>query len=157
MKRYADSIARQKRIRPPPGYSTSGSICRAFLEQHSPKKPGSGSAADYGSMAASPAQVSLGESNRAARKRRQGAGATTGTPAHKKAARGRKTGKRKLNGPLANVSRHFAQHDVGGNTPLKIPYGNKEVALALGARYGADGWYSPPGVDLSAFKEKGWL
>ena len=44
-----------------------------------------------------------------------------------------------------------------GNTPLKIPYGNKEVAQKLGARYGADGWYAPPGVDLSAFEEKGWL
>ena len=41
MKRYADSIARQKRIRPPPGYATSLSICRAFLEQHAPRKAGS--------------------------------------------------------------------------------------------------------------------
>ena len=40
-------------------------------------------------------------------------------------------------------------HDVGRNTPLRIPYGNKEVAQKLGARYGADGWYAPPGVDLS--------
>jgi DNA topoisomerase III len=40
---------------------------------------------------------------------------------------------------------------------LKIPYGNKEVALKLGARYDAGGWYAPWGVDLSAFKEKGWL
>jgi DNA topoisomerase III len=48
-------------------------------------------------------------------------------------------------------------HDVGRNTPLKIPYGNKEVAQKLGARYGADGWYAPPGVDLSGFKENGWL
>jgi hypothetical protein len=48
-------------------------------------------------------------------------------------------------------------HDVGRNTPLRIPYGNKEVAQKLGARYGADGWYAPPGVDLSAFKDNGWL
>jgi hypothetical protein len=34
MKRYAEIIARQKRIRPPPGYGSSGAICRAFLEQH---------------------------------------------------------------------------------------------------------------------------
>src|SRR5271166_6286463 len=38
MKRFADSIARQKRIKPPAGYATSGSICRAFLEQHAPRK-----------------------------------------------------------------------------------------------------------------------
>ena len=42
-------------------------------------------------------------------------------------------------------------------TPLRIPYGNKEVALKLGARYGSDGWYAPPGVDLSVFGERGWL
>jgi DNA topoisomerase-3 len=43
------------------------------------------------------------------------------------------------------------------STPLRIPYGNKEVALKLGARYGSMGWYAPPGVDLSAFGERGWL
>jgi hypothetical protein len=58
---------------------------------------------------------------------------------------------------LANASPRFAKHDVGGDRPLKIPYGNKEAALALGARYGAGGWYAPPGVDLSVFQEKGWL
>jgi len=42
-------------------------------------------------------------------------------------------------------------------TPLRIPYGNKEVAMKLGARYGSTGWYAPPGVDLSAFGERGWL
>jgi DNA topoisomerase-3 len=42
-------------------------------------------------------------------------------------------------------------------TPLRIPYGNKEVALKLGARYGSGGWYAPPGVDLSVFGERGWL
>ena len=157
MKRYADSIARQKRIRPPPGYATSLSICRAFLEQHAPRKAGSGRAADPGCTVASPAQVPSGESNRPSRKHRQGAGATAGGPAHKKAARGRKSGKRKLNGPLANASPRLALRNAGGNTPLKIPYGNKEVALELGARYDAGGWHAPPGVDLSAFKERGWL
>ena len=157
MKRYADSIARQKRIRPPPGYATSLSICRAFLEQHAPRKAGSRQASDPGCTMASPAQISSDVSNRPARKRRQGAGATAGGPAHKKAARGRKPGKSKLNGQLANASPRSARRDVGGNTPLKIPYGNKEVALELGARYAAGGWYAPPGVDLSAFREKGWL
>src|SRR5664280_3222279 len=42
-------------------------------------------------------------------------------------------------------------------TPLTIPYGNKEVALKLGARYGSAGWYAPPGIDLAAFGERGWL
>jgi DNA topoisomerase-3 len=42
-------------------------------------------------------------------------------------------------------------------TPLRIPYGNKDVALKLGARYRPSGWYAPPGVDLAIFGERGWL
>jgi hypothetical protein len=38
MKRFADSLARQKGIKPPAGYKASISICRAFLNQHAPKK-----------------------------------------------------------------------------------------------------------------------
>jgi DNA topoisomerase III len=40
-------------------------------------------------------------------------------------------------------------------TLLRIPHGNKEVALKLGARYGSTGWYAPLGVDLSAFGKRG--
>jgi DNA topoisomerase III len=50
-----------------------------------------------------------------------------------------------------------AQPNSVTGTPLRIPYGNKEIALKLGARYRSGGWYTPPGVDLSAFGERGWL
>jgi DNA topoisomerase-3 len=50
-----------------------------------------------------------------------------------------------------------AQPNSVTGTPLRIPYGNKDVAMKLGARYGSAGWYAPPGVDLSAFGERGWL
>jgi hypothetical protein len=40
---------------------------------------------------------------------------------------------------------------------VRIPYGNKDVAMKFGARYGSAGWYAPPGVDLSTFGERGWL
>jgi DNA topoisomerase-3 len=50
-----------------------------------------------------------------------------------------------------------AQPNSVTDTPLRIPYGNKEVALELGARYRSGGWYAPPGVDLSAFGARGWL
>jgi len=43
------------------------------------------------------------------------------------------------------------------DTPLQIPYGNKEAAQALGARYRAGGWYAPPGVSLDEFSRRGWL
>src|SRR5260370_33161458 len=38
MKRFAESLVRQKGIKPPPGYKTSISICRKFLNEHAPKK-----------------------------------------------------------------------------------------------------------------------
>src|SRR5438094_2885215 len=56
MKRFADSVARQKGIKPPPGYTKSGSICRAFLDRHAPKKAGGGRLGETGSKTPSPAQ-----------------------------------------------------------------------------------------------------
>jgi DNA topoisomerase-3 len=49
------------------------------------------------------------------------------------------------------------QRDAAANTPLRIPYGNKDAAQKLGARYAEGGWYAPPGVDLTEFKSNGWL
>lgn len=40
MKRFANSLARQKGIKPPAGYNTSIAICRKFLNEHAPKKGG---------------------------------------------------------------------------------------------------------------------
>lgn len=65
MKRFADSIARQKGIKPPVGYTKSGSVCRAFLEQHAPKKTESVDGNIVGGPEArtpSPAQLSFAES-----------------------------------------------------------------------------------------------
>jgi DNA topoisomerase III len=42
-------------------------------------------------------------------------------------------------------------------TPLNIPFGNKELAIHLGARYRTGGWFAPPGINLKPFQEKGWL
>ena len=50
-----------------------------------------------------------------------------------------------------------ARTDLETGTPLRIPYGNKDIAVELGARYAAEGWYAPPGVDLAVFRERGWL
>jgi len=44
-----------------------------------------------------------------------------------------------------------------GETPLRIPFGNKEAAIGLGARYRTGGWYAPSGSDLGPFRERGWL
>ena len=47
--------------------------------------------------------------------------------------------------------------NAGDGTPLKIPFGNKEVALRLGARYRTGGWFAPPGANLEPFRQNGWL
>jgi len=130
MKRFAVTLARQKRIGLPVGYATSASICRAFLDQHAPRK-------FQETTAAAPASEATPKSNKPARKRRKTRNWAAG------ASRRRQS----VAGDMAS----------GERTPLKIPYGNKELALKLGARYAAGGWYAPPGIDLAAFKQNGWL
>ena len=57
MKRFADSLARQKGVKPPPSYKTSISICRKFLSEHAPKKAGGETAGKPDSKPVSPAQM----------------------------------------------------------------------------------------------------
>jgi DNA topoisomerase III len=61
MKRFVDSLARQKGIKPPPGYTKSGSVCRTFLDQNAPRKAGGETAGKRGSKPASPAQLLFAE------------------------------------------------------------------------------------------------
>src|ERR1019366_8766218 len=57
MKRFAASLARQKGTKPPPGYKPSISICRAFLNQHAPKKADGETAGKLATKPVSPAQM----------------------------------------------------------------------------------------------------
>ena len=179
MKRFAVSIARQKGIKPPPGYTKSGSICRAFLDQHAPKKAGGETAGELGPKPASPAQMLFAEkiaqekgivipdetkasaaamsawidsnkSTERGKRSRKTANKPPRSTAPKKSARRRKI-------DAAAASPTPARQNSGTDTPLRIPYGNKDDALKLGARYRSGGWYAPPGVDLAAFGERGWL
>src|SRR5262249_57037998 len=61
MKRFADSVARQKGIKPPAGYTKSETICRAFLDQHARKKADGEPRGELGPKPASPAKMSLAE------------------------------------------------------------------------------------------------
>jgi DNA topoisomerase-3 len=61
MKRFADSVAQQKGIKPPPGYTKSRSICRTFLDRHAPMKAGNEPPGETGSKPPSPAQMSFAE------------------------------------------------------------------------------------------------
>jgi DNA topoisomerase-3 len=182
MKRFADSLVRQKGIKPPPGYKTSISICRKFLSEHAPKKTGGEMAGKPDPKPVSPAQLLYAKklaqgkgliipddarSNSAAmsawidanrdKRRRQLKCKTSNRPRGSVApwtAPPKMSRTRKGDTDAASMA---AAPESSVRTPLQIPYGNKEVALKLGARYGSGGWYAPPGVDLSAFGERGWL
>jgi DNA topoisomerase-3 len=188
MKRFADALARQKGIKPPPGYKTSISICSAFLKQHAPKKADGEASERLNSKPVSPAQMLYAkkiaqgkgvvipdeakansaamshwiDSNRNAKRRKRGGKTATrlaGAVAAQSTATTKRTRKRKADfatTPHPAPSAPAQPNSISG-TPLRIPYGNKELALKLGARYRPGGWYAPPGADLSAFGERGWL
>ncbi len=145
MRKFAASIAKSKGIGPPAGYTKSATLCRAFLDEHAPRRnperatdPDGGTAASWSSGGMPP---------RAGRTRR-------GTEKPKSAgASWEPSSERALSRPPASS----AGAAMESSTPLRIPYGNKEVAFSLGARYGPDGWFAPPGVDLDAFRRRGWL
>ena len=184
MKRFAESLVRQKGIKPPPGYKTSISICRKFLSEHAPKKAESETPGKPDFKPVSPAQMLYAKkiaqgkgliipevakansaamsawinSNRSAKRRKRGrktAYKPAGSVAPQSTATTKRSRKRKAD--TAAASPASTQPNSVTGTPLRIPYGNKEVALKLGARYRSGGWYAPPGVDLSAFGERGWL
>ena len=171
MKRYAETLARQKGLRPPTGYDNSISICRAFLDEHAAKRADGGERKPEGrartrsasqateemdiarnAEGTSIAKLSPPKAKQAPRRAKSGrepAQETSETPA---ATKKRRTIKRHGR-PSATAA---PQSVPGSLTPLRIPYGNKEIAMKLGARYGSGGWYAPRGVDLSAFRERGW-
>jgi DNA topoisomerase III len=183
MKRFVDSLVRQKGIKPPPGYKTSISICRKFLSEHAPKKSDGETAGKLDPKPVSPAQLLYAkklaqgkgliipddartnsaamsawiDTNRDKKRRRlkcKTYNRRVGSVAHQATASPKRSRKQKVDTDAASMAPPPANSN---RTPLRIPYGNKEVALKLGARYGSGGWYAPPGVDLSAFAERGWL
>ena len=127
MRKFAASIAKRKGIKPPAGYTKSAAVCRGFLDEHAPQ-------GDRRPDSNTP--------TREAKARRSSNGVQA----------------RNRSGPKSARPRRAAKPDGGdAGTPLRIPYGNKEAAFSLGARYGVNGWYAPQGIDLSGFRERGWL
>jgi DNA topoisomerase-3 len=172
MKRFADSLARQKGIKPPPGYKTSISICRKFLHEHASKKAEGETPGKLDSKPASPAQMLYAkkiaqgkgvaipeaakansaamsawiDSNRGTKRREHGRKTAykLASVAPQSTATTKRSRKRKADAAAAPPTP--AQPNSVTGTPLRIPYGNKEVALKLGARYRSGGWYA-----------RGWL
>ena len=186
LKRFADSIARKNGVKPPPGYATSGSICRAVLDRHAPKNAGPEVPGTSHTRPQRPAQMlsagrplqengisGLGETGasssdaatlldpdqvrKRAKHRHKGVNAPMKAIAPRTAARGNRPRKLAANVAATMTASTPAGENSGTDTPLRIPYGNKDTALKLGARYRTGQWYAPPGVDLAAFGERGWL
>jgi DNA topoisomerase-3 len=168
--RHGESAARAKGVQPPRGYATSSRMRRGFLDPHA---AGGRGHPDADLRPPTPAQLSLAEKiaqerglalsdedrgsarslsawiNAHANKRRRSRRDTGGPTQKFGAAGGRRRG-----APKAAAG---SPAGLEGATPLEIPYGNKETALQLGARYHAGRWYAPPGLDLSGFRARGWL
>jgi DNA topoisomerase-3 len=167
MKSFVDSLARQKGLKPPRGYTSSGAACRAFLDQHAPKKDGAQAPADVGGGRPSPVRRTVANrrppdqhaADVPAAKVVSELGDRRGMPGRKAVVRKRKasTGKLRATRPGKVAPELQSPATPNGGTPLRIPFGNKEAALQLGARYRAGGWYAPAGVDLASFRERGWL
>jgi len=169
MKRYVVSLSQQKSIVPPAGYARSSAVCRAFLDQHAPSKGRAGGGAARPTAAwpaadgSTPQQSDTGGSGTVV------ADGQASSPPRSRNGRGpagntRKTRptRRRTTPPPAVEDRPrtgsgAAARLGAGGTPLRIPFGNKEVARKLGAHYGVAGWYAPPGVALDPFRERGWV
>src|SRR5829696_5881421 len=85
MKRFADSLVRQKGIKPPPGYKTSISICRKFLGEHAPKRADGETAGKLETKPVSPAQLLT---QRRSHKRKASSFPTRPMPARPRCLRG---------------------------------------------------------------------
>ena len=146
MRKFAASVAKRKGIRPPAGYTKSAAVCRAFLDEHAPGRKPEREGPHSDGRTAGPASPGGTPRNTG--------DARPGAEGRKAAGTRRAAGPERVQtGPSAGATRA----DTATPTPLRIPYGNKEAAFRMGARYGADGWYAPPGVDLERFRERGWL
>src|SRR5437899_2203022 len=157
MKRFADSISRARGVRPPPGYATSESICRAFLDQHASKKLDPEIAGASGSRPASPAQLLFAEriaqnkgivvpdevrassaamsawiESSQGKKRGTGRRTSLKTPPRSIAPTStvpkRRSRKPAARSAAAGTPSTPAPENSGTDTPLRIPYGNKDDA-----------------------------
>ncbi len=181
MLRYVEDLARRKGIAPPPAYAEDGSLCRVFLDQHAPKT-GSVAAPDGADpRPPTPAQLALAEKLAQDRKavvpdeamatsaalsvwidaqpgtpRSQGR-SKPAQPRTKRSSPPGAAGKRTRRAAASSKASLGGVDAPTGATRLRIPFGNKETAQRLGARYGAEGWCAPPGTDLGPFRERGWL
>ncbi|RYE97674.1 MAG: DNA topoisomerase III, partial [Oxalobacteraceae bacterium] len=144
MKAYVISLAKQRSCKPPRGYASSASICRAFLDKHAVRKASTNPEPPIAAQ-------------RASRSRRRPTSELTdpAVPVAKKLSKGKaRTSEHPRTKPDPPVLPTSA---APADVRLNIPYGNKETAQKLGARYRDGAWYGPAGVDLAQFRDRGWI
>jgi DNA topoisomerase-3 len=173
MKRFVEALARQHGLTPPPGYARSGAACRAFLDRHAPRKDAAAEGATADATGAAPPRKARagtprkGRAGKAPARRASSAAESDAEgaelraadrPASAPARRPRKAAAGKA-APRRRPDAASRQPPAtgGAETALRIPFGNKDAALQLGARYRSGGWYAPPGTDLAPFRDRGWL
>ena len=121
MRKFAASVAKSKGIKTPAGYTKSAALCRAFLDEHAPRRNSrQGEAGNSGGGRAG--APSRGEPCKAGRARSD----TEGLKA---------TGSRRASGPKrarSEPAAGTAQASAGSPTPLRIPYGNKGSGVQHG-------------------------
>jgi DNA topoisomerase-3 len=147
VKRFVNKHAQQKGLATQRGSTTSAATGRAFPGQHTSKKAKrpSVSPVNLWKPSSTSGDVRSGQrrvpsGGKAAAARSDPAGVTT---------RVKKTGR--------SIAKIVAPETAESDTPLNIPFGNKEAAMQMGARYRGGRWYAPTGSDLNGFRERGWL
>jgi DNA topoisomerase-3 len=172
MRKFVEDLAARLKVKPPSGYTKSAEACRGFLDRHAPKR------ADAEGAGGGPAHEPSAAQRLFAERIAQERGTTVPEEAKASArslsawidANRSKAGRKSTKGqgrsrqaggqsrPAPRNSRKAgAAVAAAPGTALKVPFGNKEAAMRLGARYGAVGWVAPPGTDLGPFRERGWL
>ena len=146
MKRFVDSIAKQKGIKPPRGYTKSGSVCRGFLDQHASKNRDSSASGEIATvrpatapicrdpkMAREPVAVEAAIGAVRGFKSSHAVPATRGHIATRSARIRYPTPPRppEHDDRLCLPSKAY-RHLLGTETPLRIPFGNKAAGRQLG-------------------------
>ena len=171
MKRFVDSIAKQKGIKPPRGYTKSGSVCRGFLDQHASKNRDSSASGEIATVR--PATAPIRRDPKMAREPvavEPAIGAVRGFKSSQRGSRHPRPHRNTLSeSPISDAPKTSRTRrpavpteqslppPLGTETPLRIPFGNKAAARQLGAHYRSGRWYAPSGIDLTPFRQRGWL